>query len=49
MNRVLEGLGGVAAKRHWVFIVGWLVIFGVAVSALGLMAQKKPPATMNPF
>ncbi len=33
MNRVLEGLGGVAAKRHWVFIVGWLVIFGGVLAA----------------
>jgi RND superfamily putative drug exporter len=33
VNRLLEALGGLAAKRHWMFIFGWLVIFGGALAA----------------
>ena len=28
MNRLLEGLGGLAVRRRWVVIVGWLIILG---------------------
>ena len=34
MNVLLERLAGVAARRHWVFIIVWLVILG------GLLAAK---------
>ncbi len=33
MNLLLEKLAGVAAKRHWIFIVAWVVVLG---GALGL-------------
>ena len=28
MNRLLERLGGFAARRHWIVIIAWLVILG---------------------
>ena len=28
MNKLLERLGGFAARRHWIFIIAWLVILG---------------------
>jgi hypothetical protein len=28
MNKLLERLGGLAARRHWIFIIAWLVILG---------------------
>ena len=28
MNNLLERLGGFAARRHWIFIIAWLVILG---------------------
>ena len=34
MNALLERLGGVAARRHWVFIIAWVIILG------GLLAAK---------
>ena len=34
MNALLEGLAGVAARRHWVFIIAWVIILG------GLLAAK---------
>ncbi len=33
MNHLLERLGGFAARRHWVFIVGWLIILGGLLGA----------------
>ncbi len=33
MNRVLEGLGEFAAKRHWWVIIGWFLILGALVGA----------------
>ena len=33
MNRLLEGLGGFAARRHWVILIGWVIILGVVVGA----------------
>ena len=33
MNRVLEGLGEFAAKRHWWIIIGWFLILGALVGA----------------
>ena len=33
MNLLLEKLAGVAAKRHWIFIVAWVIVLG---GALGL-------------
>ena len=33
MNLLLERLAGVAAKRHWIFIVAWVIVLG---GALGL-------------
>jgi RND superfamily putative drug exporter len=35
MNKVLERLGGFAARRHWIVIITWLVILG------GLLAAKR--------
>ena len=38
MNGALERLGGLAARRWWVFILGWVVILAgllVAKSAFG--------------
>ena len=29
MNRLLERLGGFAARRHWIVIIAWL--FGIAM------------------
>ena len=34
MNALLEGLAGVAARRHWIFIIAWVIILG------GLLAAK---------
>ena len=34
MNALLERLAGVAARRHWVFIIAWVIILG------GLLAAK---------
>ena len=34
MNGLLEGLAGLAARRHWVVIIAWVVILG------GLLAAK---------
>ena len=34
MNILLERLAGVAARRHWVFIIAWVIILG------GLLAAK---------
>jgi len=34
VNALLERLGGVAARRHWVFIIAWVIILG------GLLAAK---------
>jgi putative drug exporter of the RND superfamily len=34
VNGLLEGLAGVAAKRHWIFIIAWVIILG------GLLAAK---------
>ena len=28
MNLLLERLAGIAARRHWVFIIGWLIVLG---------------------
>jgi hypothetical protein len=33
MSRLLERLGGFAARRFWVFIVGWLIILGGLLGA----------------
>jgi putative drug exporter of the RND superfamily len=33
VNRLLEGLGGFAARRHWVILIGWVIILGVVVGA----------------
>ena len=34
MNILLERLAGVVARRHWIFIIGWVIILG------GLLAAK---------
>ena len=34
MNALLERLAGVAARRHWIFIIAWVIILG------GLLAAK---------
>ena len=34
MNLLLERLAGVAARKHWIFIIIWVVILG------GLLAAK---------
>ena len=34
MNALLERIAGVAARRHWVFIISWVIILG------GLLAAK---------
>ena len=34
MNILLERLAGVAARRHWIFIIAWVIILG------GLLAAK---------
>src|SRR5690349_19405540 len=34
VNMFLERLAGVAARRHWVFIIAWVIILG------GLLAAK---------
>ena len=34
MNALLEGLAGLAARRHWVVIIAWVIILG------GLLAAK---------
>ena len=34
VNVLLEGLAGLAARRHWVFIIAWVIILG------GLLAAK---------
>ena len=28
MNNLPERLGGFAARRHWIFVIAWLVILG---------------------
>ncbi len=33
MNNLLERLADVAARRHWVFIIGWVVILGALLAA----------------
>jgi len=33
MSNLLERLGGFAARRHWIFIIAWLVVLGGAVLA----------------
>ena len=33
MNRLLEWLGGFAARRHWLILIGWVIILGVVVGA----------------
>ena len=33
MNRLLEGLAGFAARRHWVIIIAWLAILGGLLAA----------------
>jgi RND superfamily putative drug exporter len=33
VNRLLEGLGGFAARRHWLILIGWVIILGVVVGA----------------
>ena len=33
MNALLEGLAGFAAKRHWIVIVGWVIILGGLLGA----------------
>jgi len=33
VNSLLERLGGLAARRHWIVIVGWLVILGGLLGA----------------
>jgi putative drug exporter of the RND superfamily len=33
MSHLLERLGGFAARRHWVLIVGWLIILGALLGA----------------
>jgi RND superfamily putative drug exporter len=33
MNRWLESLGGFSARRHWIVIIAWVIILGVAVGA----------------
>ena len=33
MNKLLERLGGFAARRHWIVIIAWLVILGGALLA----------------
>ena len=34
MNGLLEKLAGVAARKHWIFIIAWMIILG------GLLAVK---------
>ena len=34
MNALLERLGSLAARRHWVIIIAWVIILG------GLLAAK---------
>ena len=34
MNALLERIAGVAARRHWIFIISWVIILG------GLLAAK---------
>jgi RND superfamily putative drug exporter len=34
VNLLLERLAGVAARRHWIFIIAWVIILG------GLLAAK---------
>jgi putative drug exporter of the RND superfamily len=34
VNNLLERLAGVAAKRHWIFIIAWVIVLG------GLLAAK---------
>ncbi len=33
MNSLLERLGGFAARRHWIVIIGWLIILGGLLGA----------------
>ena len=33
VNILLERLAGLAARRHWVFIIGWVVILGGLLAA----------------
>ena len=33
LNKLLERLGGFAARRHWIVIIAWLIILGGALSA----------------
>ncbi len=33
MNLLLERLAGVAARRHWIFIIGWVIILGGLLGA----------------
>jgi RND superfamily putative drug exporter len=33
MNRLLARLGAVAARRHWVIIIGWLIVLGGLLGA----------------
>jgi putative drug exporter of the RND superfamily len=33
VNRWLESLGGFSARRHWIVIIAWVIILGVAVGA----------------
>ena len=33
MNRLLEGLAGFAARKHWIFIVAWVIILGGLLAA----------------
>ena len=33
MNKLLERLGGFAARRHWIVIIGWVIILGGAGGA----------------
>jgi hypothetical protein len=38
MNILLERLAGVAARRHWIFIIAWVIVLG------GLLAAKHASA-----
>jgi hypothetical protein len=40
---LLEGLGGFAARRHWVILIGWVIILGVVVGASHLWGGSNPP------
>ena len=33
MNRLLERLAGVAARKRWIFIIGWLIVLGGLLGA----------------